>query len=139
MRDPAPAAVIVGTGDGALGASSKVAMVDRGLDVASLAGNDDAIVGEPLAQPPGERRAQRLVVCDGMNRPANVEQNDIDHAIPPPFHAEPRRIRRFDRKRLRDRFGLILMQAVRFVNTAFALFFYFSESSSRLFMQQNCR
>jgi hypothetical protein len=43
MRDPAPAsAVIVGTGDGALGASSKVAMVDRGLDVASLAGNDDA-------------------------------------------------------------------------------------------------
>jgi hypothetical protein len=43
MRDPAPAsAVIVGTGDGALGSSSKVAMVDRGLDVASLAGNDDA-------------------------------------------------------------------------------------------------
>jgi hypothetical protein len=31
MRDPA-AAVIVGTGDGALGSSSKVAMVDRGLD-----------------------------------------------------------------------------------------------------------
>ncbi|KJX02734.1 hypothetical protein E2P69_19250 [Xanthomonas perforans] len=43
MRDPAPAsAVIVGTGDGALGSSSKVAMVDRGQDVASLAGSDDA-------------------------------------------------------------------------------------------------
>ena len=33
MRDPA-AAVIVGTGDGALGASLDVAMVDRGQDVA---------------------------------------------------------------------------------------------------------
>ncbi len=41
MRDPA-AAVIVGTGDGALGASLDVAMVDRGQDVASLAGSDDA-------------------------------------------------------------------------------------------------
>ena len=42
MRARAPAAAIVGTDDGALGASSDVAMVDRGPDMASLAGNGDA-------------------------------------------------------------------------------------------------
>ncbi|KAB0720034.1 hypothetical protein F7O91_09330 [Pseudomonas aeruginosa] len=42
MRAPAPAAVIVRTGDGAVGASSDVAMVDHGPDMASLAGDDDA-------------------------------------------------------------------------------------------------
>jgi len=35
MRDPAPATVIVECGDGALGASLDVAMLDRGRDVAS--------------------------------------------------------------------------------------------------------
>ncbi|ABM44377.1 hypothetical protein Ajs_4278 (plasmid) [Acidovorax sp. JS42] len=60
MRDPAPAAVIVGTGDGALGASSKVAMVDRGLDVASLAGNDDAAARRARDQVAGTRGQARI-------------------------------------------------------------------------------
>ena len=67
MRDPA-AAVIVGTGDGALGASLDVAMVDRGQDVASLAGNDDAAA----------RRARDQVA--GTASPEGVDQAVVSPA-----------------------------------------------------------
>ena len=60
MRARAPAAAIVGTDDGALGASSDVAMVDRGPDMASLAGNGDA-----AARRVRERRAG-LMTWPGM-------------------------------------------------------------------------
>ncbi len=42
MQARAPVAAIVRTGDEALGAPSDVAIVDRGPDMASLAGNGDA-------------------------------------------------------------------------------------------------
>ena len=68
MRDPAPAAVIVGTGDGALGASSKVAMVDRGQDVASLAGNDDAAARRARDQVAGTASPEVAMLEKGSPR-----------------------------------------------------------------------
>jgi hypothetical protein len=63
MRHRAPAAVIVRTGDGALGTSSDVAMVDRGTIMASLAGNSDAAA---------------LTCARKKGRPHDVAGNDFE-------------------------------------------------------------